>query len=265
LIGGVVMLQEILEENIEGYISLYLSGIPLKNIKPLEDDTYKILSRGTVDIRIINRDISYNKILPLKKIHHFTKDFTYRDKDTGIKHKIKDGKYFYMIPIQSVKGTIVGFILRTVFGKKDYASVYKSTSDTVKKVPFMFGFYKDFMNYGKKSMNMPIVVCEGVKDCIALKTIYPYTLSNNTSKLGFNKHILKNITNKVILVYDNDATGESSLITDRYGLEQLGIQVSTFKLDDGVKDVAEYLTESVGVRNNFCRRLKRTIKRLSEV
>ena len=89
---------------------------------------------------------------------------------------------------------------------------------------------------------MPILVCEGAKDAIVLKKMYPYTVSCNTSSLGINTHILANITDKVLLAYDNDPTGAEKIKQDKKTLVKLGCSVDSLQYADGFKDAADYVS-----------------------
>lgn len=217
-----------LTSDIQKYVALYSSGMSIKDIPKLNNSTYNTFLLANTDIRIINREKSYKHILGLKKIEHFVKDT-----------KNSKSKYFYMIPIQTPSGTFTGFIFRNMF-YKSYATVNRELKKT-SKIPMMYGFYKDFLNYGEEDLGMPIVVCEGSKDCIALKTIYPYVVSNNTSGLGINANILRNLTSKFVLAYDRDETGIAKTLQDQKRLQGLGAFVATLSLPDGVKDCADCL------------------------
>ena len=180
---------------------------------------------SNIDIRVIERDSNYGTLVKTEKLKRFTVDA---------------GKYFYSIPLQSPSGDYVGFIYRSLFTHA-YASIYKPFSDNVKRVPYMFGFYKDFEKFDNYKKCMPIVVCEGAKDAIVLKKFYPFVLANNTSALRLNANILANITDKVILAYDNDETGHKEVKRDKRKLAQLGCSVDILKYDEGFKDAGEYI------------------------
>jgi len=218
--------------NFEDYITLHKSGRSIHDLQPLDNETYKIFSASNVDIRVIDRDKSIN-LLSRSKLEHFATD------RNGVSNQ-----FFYSIPVQAPNGEYVGFIYRALFGH-DYASIYKPFEDKVKRVPYMFGFFNDFQNYDRHTTCMPIVVCEGVKDAIVLKKFYPYVLSNNTSALRLNANIIANITNKVILAYDNDDTGHREAPKDKKKLAKLGCSVDLLKYDDwkedGLKDAGEYI------------------------
>ena len=202
------------EVNIKEYIALYEEGLTLSQIKPLKNQTYKIFKASGIDIRIIHRDKTYGNADAFRKIKHFT----------------VDNEYFYMIPVTTVKETIVGFILRGVT-RSDYATISREFSDNEKRVPLMFGFDKRFENFDKYKVCPPIVVCEGSKDCIFLKQFYPYTVAVNTNSMGLNAQVLINLSNKFVLAYDNDKAGQEGIVRDKRILRSFGVQVSSLELD----------------------------------
>lgn len=106
---------------------------------------------------------------------------------------------------------------------------------------------------------MPIIVCEGIKDAIMLKHMYPYVVSNNGSSLGLNAHVLSNITDKILLAYDNDKTGERQAPIDKNILTKLGCSVDILKFDEGYKDAADYFnhpTELKALKTQITQRIK---------
>lgn len=214
--------------NIQDYIDLYNQGIKLDGIKPLQNQTYKLFKESGLDIRIIQRSKTYANARAYNKIKHF----------------IKNNEFFYMIPVTTAKGTIVGFIVRGVL-KSDYNTVSRTFSSYETKVPLMFGFDKKFLSYDKQAEKgnkcYPIIVCEGSKDCMMLKKIYPYVLANNTSSMGLNAQILRNISDSFLLAYDNDKAGEEGIEKDKKILRGLGAYVESIKLHTGFKDCADYL------------------------
>lgn len=216
--------------NFNNFIEWYKNSPSIKTLKPLKNQTYKVLRSSNVDVRVLNRDDMFKYLTDTdrSKLNHFTIDTN------------KSHKYFYAIPVQTPDGTIVGFIYRTLLDKT-YASIYRPFEDNSKKVPYMFGFYNDFKNFDRHTTCMPILVCEGAKDAIILKKVYPYTLACNTSSLGINTHVLANITDKVLLAYDNDTTGAEQLKQDKRTLVELGCSVDCVKYDEGFKDAADYV------------------------
>lgn len=241
-----VSMADTVEVNIQDYIDLYNRGISLDRIKPLTNQTYRLFrsSMNKVDIRIVHRNETYKNAKAFEKMKFFT--------------KIAD--YFYMIPVTTIKGTIVGFILRSVIGKSSYNTVSRNFKSYETQVPLMFGFNKDFLNYdkdySKKNKCYPIIVCEGTKDCLMLKKLYPYVLANNTSSLGLNAQILRNISDSFLLAYDNDKAGQEGMKKDKSILRALGAYVDSVNLHEGFKDCADYM----GHPNEF-RELSVQIKR----
>ena len=212
---------------IENYIALHESGIKLDRVKPIDDQTFNTLKGCGVDVRIIDRDKNLGKLYNLGQLGTFTKDTAEHSH-----------RYFYSIPLQTVSGTIVGFIYRTVYGKA-YTTVSRAFLNAEHKVPLMFGFYKDFANYDENDRCKPIVVCEGLKDCITLKKIYPYVLSNNTSHMGINLQVLSNLTNKFILIYDNDKAGKDGTLEDISRAQKMKYDVVEIKIGYGFKDITD--------------------------
>ena len=210
--------------NIEDYIKLYEEGLKLDQIKPLKNQTYKIFKASGMDIRIVKRDKTYEDVEAFQKIKHFT----------------VNNEYFYMIPVTTVKETIVGFILRGVLNS-DYATVSREFSENSKRVPLMFGFNKKFESFDNYETCPPIVICEGSKDCIFLKQFYPYTVAINTSSMGLNAQVLINLSNKFILAYDNDKAGQDGIERDKRTLRSLGAQVTNLELDRAKNEEGKFL------------------------
>jgi len=251
-------------DSIENYNLVYGRGTSIKNIKPIDDETYKIFSISNTDIRIVGIKDNYDVLIRTKKIHHYLNTIKKQDLIRAKKYgsKLKDS-YFYMIPVQTVKGSVVGYIFKNVFGKKSYASVFKKTTDYVKSTPYMYGFYKDFLTFDNSTTCKPIVVCEGSKDCMYLKQYYPYVLSNNKARVSFNANILRNITNKIIMVYDNDDVGNRNTKLDSNILKKQGFYVQKLQLDEGIKDPASYIKfPELGL--NFAKRFKKLIREVEE-
>ena len=147
-----------------------------------------------------------------------------------------------MIPVTTVKETIVGFILRGVLNSS-YSTISREFTDSKKKVPLMFGFDKKFENFENHKTCYPIVVCEGSKDCIFMKKMYPYTVAVNTSSMGLNAQVLINLSNKFVLAYDKDSAGQEGIERDKKILRSLGAQVTSLELDPNpnIKDCADYI------------------------
>ena len=93
--------------DISAYIDLYNTGVSLSRVKlPNPDENYFIFKHSNVDIRIIDRDKNLGLLVQKDKFYSIEK-FLGDTEETS-------HRYFYMIPLQTPIGTIVGFILRTV-------------------------------------------------------------------------------------------------------------------------------------------------------
>lgn len=208
-------------------IKLHSTGIPISKVRTIDSQTFFVLRDSGIDVRIIDRDKNLSLLYNMDNLLMFSKD-----------SKEYSHRFFYSIPLQTVSGTIVGFIYRTVFGKS-YTTVTRTFNNKECKIPFMFGFYKDFANFDNETNCKPIVVCEGLKDCITLKKIYPYVLSNNTSQMGINLQVLSNLTNKFILIYDNDSAGEEGTQEDIKNSQELKYEVIRMHINGGYKDITD--------------------------
>ena len=222
--------------DIKDYIKLYESGFTLDKIKPLRNQTYAVFSRNTDKVRIVSRKEVYKNPLAFQKIKHF----------------VNNNEYFYMVPIETINETIVGFIIRGVL-TGDYTTISRVFNDPAHQIRLLYGFDKRFKQYEEGKKCYPIIVCEGCKDCLTLKKIYPYVLANNTSSMGVNAHVLRNITDKFLLAYDNDSAGQEGIKKDKEVLRNVGAFVDSIKLPEGIKDCTDYIYTKYGefVRSNY--------------
>lgn len=233
--------------DITEYIKLYKRGFHMEDIEPLKNQTYKVFKMAKkADIRIIDRTWTYENPNAFEKIKHF----------------VNDNPFFYMIPVKTVKETITGFILRGVT-HKGYNTISREFSNFEKQIPLMYGFDSTFAKLDSYERTYPIVVCEGCKDCLMLKRFYPYVLANNTSSMGLNAVILRNISDKFLLAYDNDQAGQEGIERDKKILLNSGAFVQTLQLDDGFKDCADYIRDRDKLKE-LSIQLKTKLKRLYE-
>ena len=231
--------------DITEYIKLYEKGLKLDEIEPLKNQTYKIFKMAkTAGIRIIDRTWTYQNPNAFEKMKYF----------------IKENPFFYMIPVKTIKETITGFIVRGVT-KGGYNTISREFHDIEKQVPLMYGFDSAFAKLDGYKKSYPIVVCEGCKDCLMLKRFYPYVLANNTSSMGLNAVILRNITDKFLLAYDNDKAGQEGMEKDIKTLLNSGAHVQTLKLDEGFKDCADYISDNTKLKA-LSKQLRTKLERL---
>jgi hypothetical protein len=112
----------------------------------------------------------------------------------------------YIIPLMTPNGEEYSYVLRAVESKRFYFLELKS------KYPHCYGL-QDFTNY---TFNKPILLCEGIKDVLAIKKIYPYSLAYLTSSPNDELFdFLSNITNRIIFFPDSDKTGLKLKITKK--------------------------------------------------
>lgn len=202
--------------------------MPINNLKTCvgmdNDVNYKIFSmkRG-LPVTLVRTKDRIKEIYPIRNLYSFFE-----------KHPC-----FWMIPVSTPRHKIIGFIIRG-FSNKEYRIIFD-----YRNLAPVFG-WEDFKNY---KLDAPILLCEGAKDAIYLKMLYPYTLSLNTSGISTsNLEILKNLTNKVILSYDNDDTGIKSSSSDKELLTQNGIECDILlpkHTSSKYKDCADFLEDNM--------------------
>lgn len=142
----------------------------------------------------------------------------------------KDNDYFWIIPLEIKPDQVYGFALRGF--EKEY-NVFRLTSN----LPVLYGLY-DFEDF-EVGKSQPVILTEGIKDALVLKTIYPYTIALQTAGLTQNSlNFVQTLTNRVILCYDNDKAGREATKKDLEALRELGIRVIDVKLR--LKDAGEH-------------------------
>ena len=205
---------------LEDFIKLYKKSKPIASIPACSDTNYSIFSlKKGLPVTLVSTKHRLDEIYPLEGFYSFTE-----------RHP-----KFWMIPIATCTNKIVGFIVRGS-EEKEYRTIFEP-----KALSPLFGWesFKDF------SLGNPLVLCEGVKDAIYLKQFYPYVLSLNTSSISVsNLEIIRKITDKIILSYDNDDTGRRMSKIDNDMLIKLGIRSTVIRPTH--KDCAEYLENSQG-------------------
>ena len=230
---------------------------------PLVFSLYEKVLEPATSFRAKRNEVKCSREILHERKQHINDDSFYDNLDDKLTDFINDNPFFYMIPIKTIKETIVGFIVRGVT-RSDYNTVSREFKDFEKQVPLMYGFDKAFGKLDSYSKSYPIVVCEGCKDCLMLKRFYPYVLANNTSSMGLNATILRNISDKFILAYDNDKAGQEGIERDKKILVETGAFVQVLKLDEGFKDCADYMKDHEKLKS-LSKQLKIKLKRLNEL
>lgn len=105
-------------------------------------------------------------------------------------------KKFWMIPCQSPKGTIIGFVLKGVEQK-----AYRVVSNYS---PLLYGL----LDFEPLTYDDPIILTEGVRDALYIKQFYPYTVALLTSSISQAcLEFLQPLSLRFIIAFDRDSAG----------------------------------------------------------
>lgn len=141
-----------------------------------------------------------------------------------------------------INGIIYSLTLRTIGSRKQFLKVGDVTHTL-----YNLGNLPEDFNY-----NTPLVLVEGNIDCDVMTDIYPYTVASLTSDLSTNQvQLISHITNKVIVAFDNDDSGNTGFYMVRKKLHAQGVSVERFThysklhdfgdlLDIKIRDEEEY-------------------------
>lgn len=180
----------------------------------------------------------------------------------GLINKVNENVYDtfinrIVIPIENLKGEVVGFTGR-IFNGEDNTAKYLNTKETeiFKKSSLLFN-YHNAKNYIRDRKS--VIVVEGNMDAIKMSAkgfknvvaLMGVALSNEQID------ILKRLKVPVILMLDNDNAGEEATIKNGEFLINSGVDTKVVRLS-GAKDPDEYL-EKFGIdamQNNIDKAIK---------
>lgn len=109
-------------------------------------------------------------------------------------------KEVFIIPLELPDGDIFSFILRSK-ETKNFLNI-----KLIDDVPLVYGLI-DFSDF---KYNTPIILVEGVKDAQTIKLKYKYTLAYLRASISKSLiEYLKLITNRLIVIPDNDKAGKN--------------------------------------------------------
>lgn len=180
----------------------------------------------------------------------------------GLINKVNENVYDtfinrVVIPIENLKGEVVGFTGR-IFNGEDNTAKYLNTKETeiFKKSSLLFN-YHNAKNYIRDRKS--VIVVEGNMDAIKMSAkgfknvvaLMGVALSNEQID------ILKRLKVPVILMLDNDNAGEDATIKNGESLINSGVDTKVVRLS-GAKDPDEYL-EKFGIdamQNNIDKAIK---------
>lgn len=138
-------------------------------------------------------------------------------KDIDIPHYIKIFLQFYqevLMIANIISGTVTNLTFRSISLKKEF-----NKWGTTKSLFYGLGDLDKNFRYGDM-----IVLVEGHLDRDMMKTLYPNVLGVMTSTLSKNQvELLSYLTNKVVLMLDNDEAG-------KYGMRKAKSQLKDFEV-----------------------------------
>ena len=118
-----------------------------------------------------------------------------------------------------VAGECCSLICRSIEGK-EFFTLNKKFS-----IPYGIGMLSKDFKYGDT-----LVICEGAADRDGLVDCYPNIVAALNKRLSPSQLLcVLSLTNKVVLAYDCDKTGQKSFYSDKQKLEKYGVQVSLLK------------------------------------
>lgn len=127
-----------------------------------------------------------------------------------------------------VSDKVLSIVFRTIRGKKEFMKV-----GTTKSTFYGLGELDSKFKFGT-----PILLVEGHLDRDIMATIYPNTFGIMTSHLSKSQvELLTSLTNRFILMLDNDEAGISGQKAAKYQLK--GSQVLELRKDNRLKDAGD--------------------------
>lgn len=129
-----------------------------------------------------------------------------------VKHKV-------MVVFANILNTFDGLqtpylVFRSLL-TKDFMTITQPYT-SLKNIPFgLSNFYGRLNGVTDFKYGMPIVLVEGLKDCLAMQSIYPFAIAMQTNRLNKGlRMVLKQITNNLVMLYDNDDAGRKGAFYD---------------------------------------------------
>lgn len=104
-------------------------------------------------------------------------------------------------------------------------------------IPYGLGMMKEDFTYGDW-----VILTEGASDRDAIIEFYPNVLAILSDGLSLiQKNFILQLTNRIILMYDNDKEGKKGMNRDRRLLRREGVQAEKFLYPSGVGDPGDLL------------------------
>ncbi|NUJ97283.1 DNA primase [Candidatus Gracilibacteria bacterium] len=147
-----------------------------------------------------------------------------------------------IFPIQNLRGDFVGFAGRIIkVGEPKYLN--SPATKIYDKSAILYGLYQGKKEIIEKDF---VIICEGYMDVISLHQAgYKNTVCVSGTALTEKQiEILKRLTHKFYLCFDNDDAGEKATRLSIENLKNKGIEVKIIKLENG-KDPDEIIKNGI--------------------
>jgi 5S rRNA maturation endonuclease (ribonuclease M5) len=139
-----------------------------------------------------------------------------------------------------VSGKVLSIVFRSINTNKEFMKV-----GTTKSTFYGLGELSNDFRYG-----MPILLVEGHLDRDMMASIYPNTLGVMTNMLSKSQvELLKGLTNKFILMLDNDEAGMKGQQQAKYQLK--GCNILELKHQGRMKDAGDLVKLDITNHNEF--------------
>ena len=189
----------------------------------------------------LSGDVSLNKLLTNKK---YSLDALLRlglvNQNNGYVNDVFQRRV--MFPIHDLEGNVVGFTGRIYEDTNQAKYINSKESDIFKKGQILFNYHRARPEIKRKK---EVILVEGNMDAIRM---YASGIKNVVALMGTSLtkdqvNILKNLRAKIILMFDNDAAGETATYQNGTILEEARLEFQVVRLS-GPKDPDEYIIKN---------------------
>ena len=189
----------------------------------------------------LSGDVSLNKLLTNKK---YSLDGLLRlglvNQNNGYVNDVFQRRV--MFPIHDLEGNVVGFTGRIYEDTNQAKYINSKESDIFKKGQILFNYHRARPEIKRKK---EVILVEGNMDAIRM---YASGIKNVVALMGTSLtkdqvNILKNLRAKIILMFDNDAAGETATYQNGTILEEARLEFQVVRLS-GPKDPDEYIIKN---------------------
>ncbi len=217
--------------DVEQFIECYSQLPKIEALKPMDGDEYRwFTTKGSRPVAIFNS----GKHLPY--LPHVPDCYDYFN---GASPSDRPSPTIWLIPCDLPDGEVYGFVMR-YFHRKEYRTVREKPDQDTPRPPLLFGFdsFADF------EPGQPIILTEGVKDCLALRRTHPFVLAllgDGLSAQGLS--FLKPLSKTFLIALDNHPVARVAASKLQRSLRRIGCRAMTV-FPIARKDWAECRQES---------------------